>query len=140
VRPNPPGVLAPGAPVDALGRTLPTGQHGRTRTFHQERGGDVSNSRWRRDLRRRWPPPLKLTFGSDYAIWHPRWIIEDFINFELPADLKQEYGIDLTLAGKRKILGENAARLYGVDIQAHKRKLAAQPLQALDPDQEYAVA
>jgi predicted TIM-barrel fold metal-dependent hydrolase len=87
-----------------------------------------------------WVGEDKLTFGSDYAIWHPRWIIEDFINFELPEDLKQEYGIDLTLAGKRKILGENAARLYGLDIESHKRKLAAQPLQARGLGADYAVA
>lgn len=87
-----------------------------------------------------WVGEDKLTFGSDYAIWHPRWIIEDFIKFELPEDLKQEYGLDLTLAGKRKILGENAARLYGLDIEAHRHKLAAQPLPAFDAGEAYAVA
>ena len=29
-------------------------------------------------------------FGSDYAIWTPKWIVEAFARFELPEDLKQE--------------------------------------------------
>ncbi len=44
--------------------------------------------------------------------------------FEMPEDLKKETGVDLTPVAKRKILGENAARLYGLDIEAHQRKLA----------------
>jgi len=75
-----------------------------------------------------WIGPDKLTFASDYAIWHPKWIIDDFIKFELPDDLKKEYGVDLDLAAKKKILGLNAARLYGVDIGEQKKKLAAQPV------------
>ena len=43
--------------------------------------------------------------------------------FELPDDLKQEYHVDLTLETKRKILGGNAARLYGIDIEAQSAKL-----------------
>ena len=35
--------------------------------------------------------------------------------FELPDDIRQEYGVELTTEVKRKILGENAARLYEVD-------------------------
>ena len=44
--------------------------------------------------------------------------------FELPEDLKQEYHVDLTFEIKRKILGENIARLYGIDIAAQTAKLA----------------
>jgi uncharacterized protein len=43
--------------------------------------------------------------------------------FELPEDLKQEYHVDLTFDIKRKILGENTARLYGIDIPAQMAKL-----------------
>jgi len=38
--------------------------------------------------------------------------------FELPEDLKQEYGVDLTPEIKQKIVGENVARLYGIDVPA----------------------
>jgi uncharacterized protein len=65
-----------------------------------------------------WLGPDKLCFGSDYAIWSPKWLIEKFMAYELPDDLKEEYHVDLTLETKRKILGENTARLYGIDIPA----------------------
>jgi uncharacterized protein len=71
-----------------------------------------------------WLGPDKLCFGSDYAIWSPKWLIEKFMAFELPDEIKKEYGVDLTLEIKRKILGENAARLYGIDIAAQKAKLS----------------
>ncbi|MDT7948562.1 MAG: amidohydrolase family protein, partial [Thermoflexus sp.] len=70
----------------------------------------------------------RILFGSDYALWSPRWIIEKFIAFELPPDIKEEYGVDLTLETKRKILGENAARLYGIDIAAQREKLQRDPI------------
>ena len=71
-----------------------------------------------------WLGPDKLCFGSDYAIWSPKWLIEKFMAFELPDDIKKEYGVDLTLEIKRKILGENAARLYGIDIATQQAKLS----------------
>jgi predicted TIM-barrel fold metal-dependent hydrolase len=65
-----------------------------------------------------------LLFGSDYALWHPRWIIEKFIEFELPEDIQKEFNVTLDLDVKKKILGENAARLYGINIDAHKARLS----------------
>jgi hypothetical protein len=70
-----------------------------------------------------WLGPDKLCFGSDYAIWTPKWLIEKFMAYELPEDLKQEYHVDLTFEIKRKILGENIARLYDIDIAAQAAKL-----------------
>jgi predicted TIM-barrel fold metal-dependent hydrolase len=70
-----------------------------------------------------WLGPDRLLFGSDYALWSPKWIIEDFMAFQLPDDLAREYGVDLTLDVKRKILGENAARLYKLDPPSHRTKL-----------------
>lgn len=75
-----------------------------------------------------WLGPDRILFGSDYALWSPRWIIEDFMAYELPADIKQEYGVDLTLDIKRKILGENAARLYSIDIEVHRQRLKSDPI------------
>jgi len=70
-----------------------------------------------------WLGPDKLCFGSDYAIWSPKWLVEKFMAYEIPEDLKQEYHADLTLDVKRKILGENAARLYGINIAGQAEKL-----------------
>ena len=44
--------------------------------------------------------------------------------FELPDEIKKEYDVDMTLETKRKILGKNAARLYGLDLEAHQQKFA----------------
>jgi predicted TIM-barrel fold metal-dependent hydrolase len=43
--------------------------------------------------------------------------------YDIPDDLQQEYHASLTLEIKRKILGENMARLYGIDIAAQRAKL-----------------
>jgi uncharacterized protein len=70
-----------------------------------------------------WLGPDKLCFGSDYAIWTPKWLIEKFMAYQMPEDLKQEYHADLTPEIKRKILGGNTARLYGIDIPTQAAKL-----------------
>ena len=64
-----------------------------------------------------WLGPDRILFGTDYAIWNPKWIIEDFIKFELPEDIRREYGIELTIDIKKKILYENASKLWGIPIE-----------------------
>jgi hypothetical protein len=51
-------------------------------------------------------------------------LIEKFMAFELPESVSKETGVQLSLTAKKKILGLNAARLYGVDIEAQKKLLA----------------
>ncbi len=72
-----------------------------------------------------WIGPDKILFGSDYAIWEPKWLVERLMAFEMPDDLKAEYGAgtEMTMEVKRKILGLNAARLYGIDPDAHMAKV-----------------
>ncbi len=70
-----------------------------------------------------WIGPDRMLFGSDYAIWEPKWSIDDFMAFEMPQDLKDEYHIDLTPEVKAKILGLNAARLYGLDVPERQKKI-----------------
>src|SRR5271166_5203869 len=67
-----------------------------------------------------WVGPDRILFGSDYALWQPKWLIERFVDFELPEDLAAETG-QITLEAKKKILGENAARLYNIDIPGRKK-------------------
>jgi predicted TIM-barrel fold metal-dependent hydrolase len=69
-----------------------------------------------------WLGEDRILFGSDYGIWTPQWLVERFMNFELPDEVMRETGKALTLTAKKKILGENAARLYNVDIAAHRAK------------------
>ena len=60
----------------------------------------------------------RLIFGSDYAIWEPRWQVEGFVDWDYPAG--EEFGEypPITTTAKKKILGLNAARLYGIDVPA----------------------
>jgi uncharacterized protein len=79
-----------------------------------------------------WVGEDKILYGSDYAIWTPRWMVEKFMDFELPEDVAKETGVSLSLQAKKKILGLNAARIYGIDIEAQKAKLRAGELVAAE--------
>jgi predicted TIM-barrel fold metal-dependent hydrolase len=72
----------------------------------------------------------RLTFGSDFPLWHPKWLIEKFLDFQLPEDVRAEYGMTLTEQTKRKILGLNAARLYDIEVPAECRLPEEGPDQA----------
>jgi predicted TIM-barrel fold metal-dependent hydrolase len=63
-----------------------------------------------------WLGEDRLLFASDYALWSPKWLIEKFMAFELPEDLRAEYNVSLTLEAKKKILGLNAAKLYDLKV------------------------
>jgi predicted TIM-barrel fold metal-dependent hydrolase len=61
-----------------------------------------------------------VLWGTD-AIWYgaPQPAIDAFRAFEIPADLRERYGYpELTRDVKAKILGRNAARIYGIDLEA----------------------
>ena len=75
-----------------------------------------------------WLGEDRIIFGSDYAIWSPRWIIEKFMAFDLPDDIKEEFKVELSPEIKRKIMGENVAGLYGIDIPAHREKLSSEEM------------
>jgi uncharacterized protein len=72
-----------------------------------------------------WVGPDKILYGSDYGIWTPKWLIDKFMAFEIPADVTKETGSVLSMETKTKILGLNAARLYGIDVEAQKKKIRA---------------
>src|SRR5213593_2984383 len=60
--------------------------------------------------------PDRILFGSD-SVWYgsPQWQIDAFWRFQIPEDLRKKYGYpELTVDAKRKILGLNSARLYGI--------------------------
>lgn len=63
-----------------------------------------------------WLGEDKLLFSSDYALWTPKWLVEQFVDFVIPADMT-EYA-QLTTDVKKKILGLNAAALYDLDVPA----------------------
>ena len=67
----------------------------------------------------------RIVFGTD-SVWYgsPQWQIEAFWRFQIPEAMRRKYGYpELTETAKRKILGLNSARLYGiagVDTTAYK--------------------
>jgi len=70
--------------------------------------------------------------GSDRILWgseaplfgNPRPLLEWIWEMEIDEQLQEDYGYpQITKSDKRKILGENQARLFGVDIEAKKVEL-----------------
>src|SRR5216683_3222816 len=79
-------------------------------------------------------------YGSDHVIWGtdclwwgaPQWVIDAFKRFQLSDELCAKFGYSkLTKEDKAKILGLNAARLYGVDVNAKRTALPKDALSKL---------
>ena len=73
---------------------------------------------------------LLLAVGEDNVVWGTDSIwygpsqvsIDAFRAFQIPAEMRERYGYpELTPKIKRKILGENAARVYGIDAARARR-------------------
>ncbi len=80
---------------------------------------------------------LLLAVGEDHVIWGSDSIwygptqpaIDAFRAFQIPAELRERYGYpELTRELKAKILGRNAARLYGIDLEAAGRRAQSDDL------------
>ncbi|MEV5543755.1 amidohydrolase family protein [Saccharopolyspora shandongensis] len=61
-----------------------------------------------------WLDEDRIQFSSDYALWTPKWLVERFVEFQIPEDMV-EYA-PITVAQKKKILGLNAAAMYGIKV------------------------
>lgn len=61
-----------------------------------------------------------ILWGTDSIWWgSPQWQIEAFRRLQMPEDLMKRFGFKpLTDRVKEKILGLNAARVYGIDVKA----------------------
>jgi predicted TIM-barrel fold metal-dependent hydrolase len=68
-----------------------------------------------------WLGEDKMLFGSDYGIWEPKWQVEGFINWTMPDDPEYSDYPRLTVEGKKKIMGLNAAKLYGIEVPEELR-------------------
>jgi len=64
-----------------------------------------------------WIGEDRILFASDYAIWQPKWLVEKFVDFQIPEDMQSELGT-ISDDQKAKILGLNAAKLYGIEVPA----------------------
>ena len=67
-----------------------------------------------------WVGEDKILFGSDYGIWEPKWQVEGLVEWNYPDDTFSDYPA-FTTESKKKILGLNAAALYGVEVPSELR-------------------
>jgi predicted TIM-barrel fold metal-dependent hydrolase len=77
-----------------------------------------------------WVGEDKMLWASDYAIWEPKWQVEGFIDWNYPADEAYADYPALGTDGKKKIMGLNAAKLYGVEVP---QELQLPPEEAGEP-------
>lgn len=75
---------------------------------------------------------ILVAFGEDHVVWGtdsiwygtPQWQIEAFRRFHIPEELRERHDYPaLTRETKTKILGLNAAQLFGVDVKAKRNEL-----------------
>ncbi len=71
-------------------------------------------------------------FGTDHVLWGtdsiwygtPQWQIEAFRRFQIPEELVDQYHYQsLTRQVKEQIFGLNAAKVFGLDVEAKRREV-----------------
>jgi predicted TIM-barrel fold metal-dependent hydrolase len=76
-------------------------------------------------------------YGVDHVVWgtdclwwgSPQWVIDAFKRFQISDELCAKFSYKkLTKEDKGKIFGLNAARIYGVDVEAKRKALPADAL------------
>jgi uncharacterized protein len=77
------------------------------------------------------------TYGADHVVWgtdclwwgSPQWGIDAFKRFQISDELCDKHGYaKITDQDRAKIFGLNAARLYGIDVNAQRNALPADAL------------
>jgi len=79
----------------------------------------------------------QIVFGSD-SLWYgtPQWQLEAFWRFQIPEQIRHKWGYpQISDGAKRKILGRNSARLYGLDPNSKKYGAVPANYAALMPSQ-----
>lgn len=80
------------------------------------------------------------TYGADHVVWgtdclwwgSPQWAIEAFMRFQISDEMCEKFGYKkITDADKAKIFGLNAAKLYGVDVDAQRKTFPADMMSRL---------
>lgn len=62
-----------------------------------------------------WLDENRIQFSSDYGLWTPKWLVETFVDFQIPEDMQGEYA-PITTEQRKKILGLNAAAMYDIPV------------------------
>jgi predicted TIM-barrel fold metal-dependent hydrolase len=80
-------------------------------------------------------------WGIGVMQYHPRLCLDAWVDFEFPEDLISQYGYfedfrQITDEDKRKILGENYARMHGFDLEALRRGIEGDEFAGGPPSSE----
>lgn len=79
-------------------------------------------------------------YGSDHVVWgtdclwwgSPQWAIDAFKRFQISDEMCEKFGYKkITREDKAKILGLNAAKIYGVNVKAKRNPMPADALDRL---------
>ena len=75
----------------------------------------------------------RVVWGTDCVIYgSPQGYIEWFRNLNIPEEMQQQYGYPpLDATNRAKIFGLNAAKLYGIDVQAKRCRVQTSELELL---------
>jgi hypothetical protein len=73
-----------------------------------------------------WGGPQKILFSTTGMLAHPQPLIEKMAALELSAEVRDRYGLAaLTDEDKAMILGENMARITGIDLPTRLSRIGA---------------
>jgi len=72
-----------------------------------------------------WGGPSKILFGDGALVFHSQLILEKLRNFRFSQQILDRYGLEqITNADLAMIMGQNFARMVGIDIAEAKKKIA----------------
>lgn len=77
-----------------------------------------------------------ILWGTDSIWWgSPQWLIDAFKTLEIPPAMQERFGYPpLNAKAKRRILGLNATRLYGIKPKAERCTVPLDRLQQLQAE------
>jgi hypothetical protein len=79
-------------------------------------------------------------YGADHVVWgtdclwwgSPQWVIDAFKRFQISDEMCDKFGYSkITKEDKQKIFGLNAAKIYGIDVNAKRNPLPSDALTRL---------
>jgi predicted TIM-barrel fold metal-dependent hydrolase len=135
--------------VDRMIRALAESEIGSDGNVYAELGSTWANLMTEPEQAAHVVGKLLLALGPDRILWGtdcvyngiPQSQITAFRMFQIPEPMREAYGYpELTAEIKAKIFGLNAARIYGVDVNAMRSEITADDVTALrmaflhDPD------
>jgi hypothetical protein len=81
-----------------------------------------------------WCGEDKIIYGSETPIWHPKWALDAFWNFEIPQDLVEGYGyLQLTEQAARGSAGVSGGELASTSETLKTKAIAESVCKEVEP-------